>query len=214
MRITKFAHACLLIETGAARILVDPGSWNSLPEAENLSALLITHTHGDHFDIEQVKVLVERNSNVRVITHVEVGAELEKAGIAYTRLADGESIDVAGVSIESCGSRHELIYGEMPKCQNTGYLVAGELYIPGDSLHDIPKSPVRVLALPTGGPWMKLADAIDYAKRVKPSVVFPVHDAVYIQSVQREMVPRLIGGNLEAAGISFIDMAAGDTKEF
>ena len=36
--------------------------------------------------------------------------------------------------------------------------------------------PVEILALPVAGPWMKIADAIEYAKLIKPKVCFPVHD--------------------------------------
>ena len=67
MRITKFAHACLLVEEAGVCLLTDPGFWNSLPEVESLDAILITHTHQDHLDIAQVKALLEKHPNATVI---------------------------------------------------------------------------------------------------------------------------------------------------
>lgn len=211
MKITKYGHACLLVEEGEAKILLDPGVWNPTPEAEGIDAVLITHEHQDHIDIEQLNAVLSRNKGAIVYTHEAVGALLTDARISYTAIAEGEVIDVRGVSIQSFGHDHAAIYGPSP-CRNSGYLIASRLYVPGDALHDVPNKAVEILALPTGAPWMKLAEAIDYAKKVNPRVVFPIHDALYTEEVQRGMIPRIIGGNLE--GIAYRDMAAGAVEEF
>ncbi len=214
MKITKYGHSCLLIEENGVRIITDPGIWNTTPDATGVSAVLITHEHPDHSDVEQVKAILGRNPEAQVITHKGLGSKLEEAGIAYTEIKAGETIDVQGVSVESCGTDHAIIYGDASPCQNTGYLIAGKLFAPGDALHDVPPGQIEILALPCGGPWMRFSDAIDYAKSLKPRVVFPIHDAMYIEEFRGGLVPRVIGGSLESAGISFIDMPAGATKEF
>lgn len=212
MNITKFAHACLLVEKDGVKILLDPGTWNALPDATGVAALLITHEHQDHMDLEQVQALLLANPGMRVITHTGAGEKLAEADIAYEAIEPGMPIDVGGVSVESFGTEHAVVYGSSP-CRNTGFLIGGELFVPGDALHDVPSKPVRVLALPTGGPWMKIAEAVDYAKAVKPTKAFPIHDAMYIEDYQQWLVPRVVGGNLESDGIEFIDMPAGSTKE-
>ena len=214
MKITKYAHACLLIEIDGARIILDPGSWNDTPNATEIDAVLITHEHQDHFVPAQVKAIRARSPEVAVITHAAVGKLLEAEGIAHTVIQEGESIRVNGVSVESFGHDHAIIYGTTPPCRNTGYFIGGRVFVPGDALHDVPNRTVEVLALPTGGPWMKMAEAIEYAKRVKPRVVFPIHDAMYTEGFAREFVPRIVGGHLSEAGIEFRDMAPGTTKEF
>ncbi len=215
MNITRFEHSCMLVEEQGVRILTDLGSWTEgVPEFDALSALLITHEHHDHFDIEKLKTLSEMNPGIQVITHAAVGKILQEGGIAYTGIEPGETISVSGVSIRSYGTEHAIIYGAALSCRNTGFLVAEKLFIPGDALHDIPSVPVEILALPTGGPWMKVAEAIDYAKAMRPRLVFPIHDAMYTKPYRLTSVPRWMTTNLAPEGIEFVNMQPGDSKEF
>ncbi len=211
MRIKKYGHACLLVHLNGVNMVVDPGSYSAAPDATKVSAIFITHEHQDHYDPRVVGQLVALNPGVRIITHEGVGKKLTADGFAYEAIEPGQTLEVSGVSVESVGTDHAIIYGEAPPCRNTGFLIGGELFITGDALHDIPQKPVRVLALPTGGPWMKLSEAIDYAKRVKPQIVFPVHDALYTEKVQRS-VGHWFSPNLP--GIEYRDLAAGEEKEF
>jgi L-ascorbate metabolism protein UlaG (beta-lactamase superfamily) len=212
MKIHKYAHACLLVEKDGVKVVIDPGSWNETPDATGVSAILITHEHGDHCDLDQVRSIVAANPGVRVISHAAVGEKLAEIGIEHEVIEPGVVVDVKGLTIESFGTEHAAIYKASP-CRNTGFLIGGELFIPGDALHDVPNKPVRVLALPTGGPWMKLEEAIDYAKAVKPSVIFPYHDAMHTDDY-RPFVIGTIGRFLEGTDITPIDLAAGETKEF
>jgi L-ascorbate metabolism protein UlaG (beta-lactamase superfamily) len=211
MQITKYGHACLLVKEGEATILLDPGIWNPVPDATNIDAVLITHEHQDHIDIPQLTQVLSRNPEAVIYTHESVGKLLEAAGVAYTPIAEGETVSVKGIPIQSFGHDHAIIYGTTSPCRNTGFLIAEKLYVPGDALHDVPLKQIEILALPTGAPWMKLAEAIEYAKKVRPKIVFPIHDALYTEDVQRGLVPRIIGGNLE--GIEFRDLPAGSTLE-
>lgn len=213
MKITKYGHACILAEINGAHILVDPGMWNPLPNADTIDAILITHEHQDHCDMGQLKALITTHPGVRVITHAAVAKKLEEEGIAPESIEPGATIDVKGVAIESYGTEHAHIYQTSP-CRNTGYLIGGELFVTGDAIHDIPPKKVRVLALPTGGPWMRLSEAIDYAKAIKPEIMFPVHDAMYIEDYRKMLIPRIVSGYLEADGIAFVDMPAGSSHEF
>lgn len=213
MKITKYGHACVLVEKGEARILVDPGDWSTVPNLTKLDALLITHEHQDHIDIEKVASLVAQNADMVILTNDHVGEILKGKSLSYSRLQDGEATEVKGISIQGIGTEHDIVYGLASPCENTGYLIGSELFIPGDALSVLPNCPVRVLALPTGGPWMKFSEAIDYAKKIAPKVVFPIHDAVYTEEVRREMVPRLMGGHLASVGIVFQDLKDGDSIE-
>ena len=191
MKVTKYAHSCLLLEVDNAKILTDLGSWNpEVPAVSGLNAILITHEHADHFDIEKLKTLIANNPEAKLITHAAVGAKLQEVGIDYTLIESGERIEVNGVSIESCGTDHAIIYGTTPPCRNTGYLIADKFYIPGDALHDTPSKQIEILALPTGGPWMKVAEAVDYAKSLNPKAVIPIHDAMYTEEVRSSSIPR------------------------
>lgn len=212
MKITKFGHACLLIEEGNARILIDPGSYSNDVSAENLDAILITHNHQDHLDPALIKTLLAKSPDAQVITVTEAGKNLEEAGIAHSIIEDESAVDVSGVSIQSFGKQHSFIYGDMPQCQNTGFMIANRFYYPGDSFH-IPAASVEILALPVAGPWMKLAECIDYAKAVQPKVVIPVHDG-FIRPDRGSSIRRFPQMFFEPAGIEFRDMQDGSVEEF
>ena len=211
MKITKYGHACLLVEEAGARILIDPGVWNPTPATDDIDAVLITHEHQDHIDMEQVRSILAGSPNASVVTHAGVGKLLEEAGIPYLPVTEEQSVEVKGVVVPSFGHEHAIIYGDQSPCQNTGFLIAGRLFVPGDALHDIPSTKVEILALPTGAPWMKLSEAIDYAKQIAPRTVFPVHDAMYTEEYARGLVPRIIGSNLP--GIDVRDLPAGGVLE-
>jgi L-ascorbate metabolism protein UlaG (beta-lactamase superfamily) len=212
MKITKFGHACLLVEEGEARILIDPGSYSGTVTAENLTAVLITHNHQDHLDIDLLKSILSKNAAVQVITVAEAGQNLDEAGIAFSAIEDGAELIVADVSVRSFGKQHSYIYGETPKCQNTGFMIANRFYYPGDSFH-IPNAPVEILALPVAGPWMKLAECIDYAKAVKPKIIIPVHDG-FIREDRGASLRRFPLMFLEPEGIELRDMHDGSVETF
>lgn len=203
MKVTKLGHCCLLIEVGGIRVLTDPGVYSSTQdELKDLDIVLITHEHPDHLHVDSLKRIIANNPSVVVITNTEVGNLLTKEGIIYTILEDGQFHHYRDVSFEAIGNVHAFIYDTFPACQNTGYLIAGYLFYPGDAFTD-PKCPIEVLALPVAGPWMKPAEAIDYAKLVKPKKIFPVHDGMLKDPGILRRLPKMI---LEPLGIECIDI--------
>lgn len=156
--------------------MTDPGAFSTLQfEEKNINVILITHEHQDHLHIDSLKKVLVNNPDVIVITNTAVGKLLDEAGIKYVKIEEGQKHDFNGVNISGFGSKHAEIYGTYGQVQNTGYMIDSLCY-PGDSFAD-PKVKVDILALPIAGPWMKIKDAVDYAKSIKPRIVFPVHDA-------------------------------------
>ena len=191
MKITKFGHCCLLIVENDLRILTDPGVFSSgHEELEQLDLVLITHEHQDHFHIDSVKKILSKNPNVKIITNHAVGELLQREGIASVCIEDGQSFEMSGVNIEGIGNDHAILYKTVP-CHNTGYMIAGRLFYPGDAL-TIPHRDIDILALPVAGPWLKVADAIDYALAMKPKRAFAVHDGILVNPIIGTRIPSMI----------------------
>ena len=178
MRLTKYGHSCLLVEEGSARLLLDPGSLSGgFEELEGLTAVLVTHQHGDHLDAERIRGLLDRNPGVRVVCDEGSAGPLGEAGAEVEVVHDGEELDLGGVGVQVAGRHHAVIHPDIPVVPNVGYLVGGRLFHPGDAF-TLPGRPIEVLAVPAGAPWLKVAEPIDYLRRVRPRVAVPVHEQV------------------------------------
>ncbi|OGH90131.1 MAG: hypothetical protein A2537_03615 [Candidatus Magasanikbacteria bacterium RIFOXYD2_FULL_36_9] len=201
MKITKFGHCCLLIEEKGVRVLTDPGTFStSQDDVKNIDLVLITHEHQDHLYIDSLKKILENNLGVKIITNKSVGVLLEKENIVYEVVEDGQQFTLKDVLIEAFGKEHAVIYSTLPTIENTGYFIANKLFYPGDAFTN-PGKPVDILALPVAGPWMKLSEAIDYAKEIKPNRCFPVHEGILKMPGATHKIPPTA---LESVGIEFI----------
>ena len=55
MRITKFGHACVRIENDDQVVVLDPGGFTEREAVDGATAVLITHEHADHLDIDHLR---------------------------------------------------------------------------------------------------------------------------------------------------------------
>ena len=79
------------------------------------------------------------------------------------------------------GEKHAVIHPEMPRFDNTGYLLEVEditVFHPGDSL-TLPEREVDLLLLPVSAPWLKIGECIDFARDVGAPRSLAIHDMVY-----------------------------------
>ena len=178
MRLTKFGHSCLLVEDAGARVLLDPGSFSEgFEELEGLTAVCVTHQHPDHLDRDRLRALLDGNPGVRVVADEGSAPALDEAGAAVEVVHDGDELTLDGLGVRVAGREHAAVHPDVPRVPNVGYLVGGRLFHPGDAL-TVPGEPVEVLATPAGAPWLKLAEAVDYLRRIGPTVAVPVHERV------------------------------------
>ncbi|MDB5259658.1 MAG: beta-lactamase [Candidatus Taylorbacteria bacterium] len=211
MKITKLGHCCLLIETKGKRILTDPGIFTvaAHSELERIDYVLFTHEHPDHFHLESLKPLLQKNPQAIVYANNSVDDLLTKESIPHIKISDSETVSLGDVQVVGIGEKHAAMHSSVPQSSNLGFFIDERLWYPGDAFTD-PKRPVEILALPVSGPWMKIGEAIDYALELRPKKVFPVHD-----SIRFEFAAHVLPGRVLAPqGIEFIAMAEGDVKEF
>jgi len=74
IKVTWYSHACLLIETSKAKLLVDPflsGNPLSPIQAEEVAAdyILVSHGHGDHLGDT---VAIAKRTGATVISNFEI----------------------------------------------------------------------------------------------------------------------------------------------
>lgn len=212
MKITKLGHCCLVIEENGLKILADPGSYTIEEQrnVNNIDVILITHEHQDHLHVDSLKEVLKNNLGAKVLTNSGVAKVLGKERITFGILGHNQSVEIRGVRIEGWGEKHAEIYKSLAPVPNTGYLVAGKFFYPGDAL-TIPPRPISVLALPVAGPWLKLSEAIDYAISVKPATCFSVHDGILKSVGSTDRIPAQV---LPPIGIEFKPLELGKEYEF
>ena len=179
MRVTKFGHACVRLEHEGTTIVVDPGVFTSVEALDGADAVLITHEHPDHYHPDHLRAV-----DVPVWTIADVAARIAEddpdVAERVRTVAPGERFD-AGLPVTAVGELHAVIHPEMQRFHNSGYVVElGErrLYPPGDALTG-PGVDVDVLCVPVSAPWLKVSEAIDFARDVGAPVNLAIHDRVY-----------------------------------
>jgi L-ascorbate metabolism protein UlaG (beta-lactamase superfamily) len=237
MKIKKIGHCCLVVEVevlgaeGAQhikKIMTDPGGWTIKQiDERNIDLILITHEHGDHLHVESLKKVLENNPGSKVVTNTAVKnilvkeniwqdngnfMVLENGSLEESLGAEFESIKKLGIGLFAKTCPHADIYDDIVPVQNTGYMVNDKLFYPGDAYLFIEK-PVEILALPVAGPWAKIREVIEYAKKVKPKVAFPVHDGLIKENciAPFRFLPNKF---LNEAGIEFKDLNDNGVLEF
>lgn len=179
MRITKFGHACVRIEHDDRVVVVDPGCWTDPEAVAGADAVLVTHEHPDHFDPVRL-----RATDAPVFTIDAVGVRLrdEAPDVAerLTVIAPGQEFE-AGLPVRAVGELHAVIHPDLPRVSNSGYVVTaggGKVYHPGDALTP-PDEDVDLLCVVVSAPWMRAAEAVDFARRVGAPRNLAIHDRVY-----------------------------------
>ena len=196
MHLTRYGHSCLLVEAAGARILVDPGGFShGFEELTGLDAVLVTHQHPDHLDVERLPALLEANDGARLVAEPEVAAQLRENGFDVTALHPGDSASFAGATVTGAGGEHAEIHADIPLVGNVGMLVTGEgeptLFHPGDSYGATPDG-VDVLAIPLTAPWARVGMTVDFARAVGAPALVPIHDAI-VSPQGRAIYVRVLG---------------------
>ncbi|MGI5324243.1 MBL fold metallo-hydrolase [Actinomadura nitritigenes] len=210
MQLTKHAHACVVLEKGDTTIVVDPGTFTSDAEAAVAAAdaVLITHEHFDHFDDNLLGAALEKRPDLHVYGPASVRDKLGEHGGRVRAVASGDALYIGDFAVTVHGERHAVIHPDIPIVANTGYLIDGRVYHPGDAYH-VPDVPVDTLLLPTSGPWTKLGEAVDFVRGVRPTRLLQIHELMLSELGQNSVAGML--GNL--TGLEMALLAPGDVRE-
>lgn len=178
MEVTHFGHACVLVDHDGTRLLFDPGTLSDgFLEVGGIDGILITHAHPDHLDPARLAALTAGNPGAKVVIDRGSAAVLRRTDMAFQIAEPGVAFGIGKLTLTPTGGHHATVHADVPVISNCGYIVGdGDFLHPGDSF-DVPDCEIDVLALPTSGPWLKLAESIDYLRAISPRVAVPIHEA-------------------------------------
>jgi L-ascorbate metabolism protein UlaG (beta-lactamase superfamily) len=202
MKITKFVHSCLLVETAERVALFDPGVMSAaslnIDQISRLDDIFITHIHPDHIDTELVKKLVSKFPDVRITTTSDVVDQLKESDVIASNQAP------EGVTFFD--SPHESVRPLYPQPQEIGLHYLDVLTHPGDS-HSFHETKA-ILALPITAPWGSTIKALNLAFELKPQHVLPIHDWYWSDAACEQMYG-ILEKQFKGQGITFYKLQTG-----
>ncbi|KIA60407.1 MBL fold metallo-hydrolase [Nocardia vulneris] len=214
MRIAHFGHSCLLVELHGKKVLFDPGTFSHGFEGlTGLDAIAITHQHPDHIDPNRIEALIEANPGARLLADPQTA---QQRGEPWQAVHAGNVLALGDLQITGGGGRHAVIHPELPVVDNTVFQLGtpddpAQLVHPGDSLW-VPPVQVGVLALPAAAPWMRLSEAVDYLRAVRPRTALPIHYGIIEPAAQGIYFGRL--AEMGPAETEFTVVEPEDQREF
>lgn len=182
MRITHLGHSCLLLEYDDVRLLVDPGNLSAdLEFVEDVDAILVTHQHPDHLDLERLPALAKANPDARLLAEPAAVETMAEAGVTGEPFAAGGATVIGSVAVSGVGGQHAVVHRDIPRIGNTGLVLTAEgaptVFHPGDMIDTVPDG-VDLLAVPLSAPWCAFKETVEFVRAVAPAVAVPIHDAI------------------------------------
>jgi L-ascorbate metabolism protein UlaG (beta-lactamase superfamily) len=180
VRITKFGHSCVRLSAAGGDLVIDPGGWSEREALDGAAAVLITHEHPDHWDVDHL-----RSSDAPIWTIQAVADQIRDADPAVAErvsvVRPGDELLIAGHDVRVVGEKHAVIHPELPRFDNSGYVVTADgtsVYHPGDSF-ELPGQQVDVFCGPVCAPWAKMSEVVDLAREVAAPRTLGIHDKTY-----------------------------------
>jgi L-ascorbate metabolism protein UlaG (beta-lactamase superfamily) len=195
--LTKFSHACVRLE-GDGVLVIDPGAFSEPEVLDGVDAVLITHEHLDHFEPGRLADALAKRPSIAVYTNPDVAKLLTELAGVVTAVVPGDEFSAAGFHVRTYGGLHAMIHPELPRVTNLAFFLradgngaagtgaaggtaetGGGVYHPGDSF-DVPTdATVDTLFVPASGPWLKLAEAVEFVRAVAPRRAYALHDGLW-----------------------------------
>lgn len=222
MKLTKLEHSGIVLEKGGKKLVFDPVEFAAtLPELDNVVAIIITHSHSDHLQPERISAILDRNPGAKIFAPEDAASVILNAlGSAdVTVVAGGDEIlisgdaETEGFKLEFFGKDHaSVVAGKVP-CQNIGVVVDGKLTNPGDSFDLLEMNgAVEVLLVPEVAPWTKMSETMEFMKIAKPRVAVPVHDGL-LSEMGKTIYDNLLRGACTGMGAEFAPLGIGESIE-
>jgi L-ascorbate metabolism protein UlaG (beta-lactamase superfamily) len=210
MQITKYEHACFVVELEDRKVVVDPGSFStSLPDVTKVLGIVITHEHADHWTPEHLARILDSNPDAQIFGPAGVAAAAADFDVKV--VSDGDRIDLGPFTLAFYGEKHAVIHSSIPIVDNVAVFINDTVFYPGDSFTLPPVTP-EVLAVPSSAPWLKIGEVMDYVLAAKPLRSFPTHEQIN-SAAGKGMANGRIQALTEAGGGEFFPLEPGESIE-
>ncbi len=182
LEITFIGHASLFFTFNGKVIHVDPFSrladYSQLPKAD---IILITHHHGDHFDLNAIEKI--KKENTAVVLTILCAEKFD----GETVMNNGDIKEIDGIKIEAMPAYnivHKRDSGEPFHSKGTcnGYVITfgdKKVYVSGDTENTPEMKALKgidVAFLPMNLPYTMTPEMVaDAAKSFKPKILYPYH---------------------------------------
>ncbi len=175
MRLKKYEQSGFLLETGNGfKLAIDIGAYTPVHSLDGLQvdAMLISHIHGDHFSLDQIKKLAPKQLYMGEEC-IEASGE-EKLSSEIVELKEGDIIMIDDIKVQAFQVDHGTNITKIPR-QNFGFLIEADgqkIYFAGDMFNasgiDVANLEVNTACIPVGtfytfGPQ----EALDFIKQFK-----------------------------------------------
>ncbi|MES2630621.1 MAG: MBL fold metallo-hydrolase [Patescibacteria group bacterium] len=200
MKLTKFQHACFVVEKDGVSIVVDPGNFtHDFIMPKHVAAVFVTHNHPDHCNNQLIITILREHPNAVLLAHESIVHDFPNEHTQAINV--GEVVEAAGMSLQFAGGTHESIDLAITPPANIGVVIEDHLYYPGDSFY-VPERPIKELALPVSAPWLKISESMNFIRTLKPSFVFPTHDAILSEEGQA-LIDGMITNIVKDLGVNY-----------
>ena len=183
LKIAVFEHASLVVVYDGVGIYIDPvGLAEDFKNVPPASLILLTHGHPDHYDIDGLLDITQKEAKIITTADVLDSLSREVKNAPLLVMNNGESKELFGVKIEAVPAYNFPPNNAHPQGVGNGYVLNIDnkrIYIAGDT-DDIPEmralKNIDVAFLPMNLPFtMTPEKAADAVKAFKPKVVYPYH---------------------------------------
>lgn len=204
MKLTKFLHACFVVEKDDTVLIVDPGAYtHDFIIPKHVSGIVITHDHPDHLDTKLIESILLAHPKATIIGHESITARY--SNFSTLSVQPGETYIHGFFELQFFGGTHAPIAEGIATPPNLGVLIDKTLYYPGDSF-TVPAGPdikVKMLALPISAPWLDFSRTREFLQAVHPTLAFPTHDAILSED-GKQLAEKMVGGFAQSLGITYL----------